>query len=199
MSKLATSPLPRLPVINAETTASTAPANWPFNVAALPGAMRMSLRLDPSVAKRVGQISGYVIDQSINSVTGTNHLSLRLGPDEWLLIDVHADQQSIDELATILTEWSYSLVDISHRQVAFSLTGARVRDILNCGCPLDLSEIAFPVGTATRTVLGKAEIILLRAEASGGFRLECWRSFGRYVLAHLNDSARLLGAVDWED
>jgi len=33
------------------------------------------------------------------------------------------------------------------------------RAAINGGCALDLSTVAFPAGTATRTLLGKAEIV----------------------------------------
>ena len=39
------------------------------------------------------------------------------------------------------------------------------------------------------TILGKAEIVLLREE-DNVFRVECWRSFSAYVLAFLSDAAR---------
>jgi sarcosine oxidase subunit gamma len=61
--------------------------------------------------------------------------------------------------------------------------------VLNGGCPLDLDPSAFPAGAATRTVFGKAEIVLLR-EADDRFRVECWRSFSDYVFGLLEAAAR---------
>ncbi len=86
--------------------------------------------------------------------------------------------------------FNHALIDIGHRSAGFEISGARAADALNAGCPLDLSARAFPTGTATRTLLGKAEIVLLRTDDAPAYRLECARSFARYVDAFLADAAR---------
>lgn len=48
---------------------------------------------------------------------------------------------------------------------------------------------AFPVGMCTRTLLGKAEIVLWRT-APEVFRIEVWRSFAAYLSAFLEEAAR---------
>lgn len=160
-------------------------------------ARRLSLRIDEAAASAGGLIGGFDIGQPINALRETTgdgmvHLSARLGPDEWLLIaEGAADAAIAADPGT-----SHTLVDISHRNVAIELAGSEAVDVLNTGCPLDLGDIAFPAGTATRTVFAKAEIILMRRADEDGaplYRIECWRSFGRYLHAHLADSARLLG------
>ena len=109
--------------------------------------------------------------------------ALWLGPDEWLL------------LAPLGTEWpdwdneSGAAVDIGHRQVALLLRGAHVEDVLAIGCPLDLSLRAFPVGSCTRTVFGKAEIVLWRRDEDA-FHIEVWRSMSAYVRGLLEISLR---------
>ena len=47
----------------------------------------------------------------------------------------------------------------------------------------------FPVGMCTRTVLGKAEVVLWRTDAQA-FRLEVWRSFAPYVAQFLGEASR---------
>jgi sarcosine oxidase, subunit gamma len=42
---------------------------------------------------------------------------------------------------------------------------------------------------ATRTLLGKCEIILGRTGAET-YRVECWRSYSAYVLGFLDEAAR---------
>ena len=66
--------------------------------------------------------------------------------------------------------------------------GWPARVTVNSGCPQDLSLDAFPVGAASRTILGKSEIVLLRTGADA-FRVECWRSFSDYVFALLSEAA----------
>ena len=116
--------------------------------------------------------------------------ALWLGPDEHLLIapvaELHAIAAAIDKsLAGI----AHSLVDVSQRQLAIEVSGRDAAAILNCGCPLDLDAGAFPAGACTRTLFGKADIVLWR---TGGeeFRLEVPRSFAPYVSELLREAAR---------
>jgi sarcosine oxidase subunit gamma len=111
---------------------------------------------------------------------------LWLGPDEWLLIDEAgndplADCRNVTQL--------HSAVGISHRNVAFAVTGPGAEATINAGCPQDLSLAAFPVGACSRTIFGKIEIVLLRT-AEDAFRVECWRSFSDYAFALLTEAAR---------
>ena len=109
---------------------------------------------------------------------------LWLGPDEWLLLTVEASDDWGALLATQADGPLYSLVDISHRQVAFDISGAHSEDILASGCALDLDISRFPVGMCTRTMFHKAEIVLWRTGLER-FHLEVWRSFARYAEALL--------------
>lgn len=71
-------------------------------------------------------------------------------------------------------------MDVSHRQVALIVAGSQAEDVLASGCPLDLTLTAFPVGACTRTLFGKAQVVLWRVTADR-FHLEVWRSFSAYV------------------
>jgi sarcosine oxidase subunit gamma len=122
--------------------------------------------------------------------------ALWLGPDEWLvLMPAQSARAFRDRYSRATTAPPASFVDISQRNAGFTLRGAHIRWILNSGCPLDLSEIAFPPGACTRTLYHKAEIVLWRGDdvpsRSGGavWHLECWRSFAPYVEASLARAA----------
>ena len=158
---------------------------------------RHILRLPEAAAWAHGTVRGFDVGQPINAARGQATLmsppsraSLRLGPDEWLLIGPLGDQEA---------PAAGMLVDVSHRNVAIDVRGTHVRDVLNTGLPLDLEDVAFPVGAATRTLFAKAEIVLVRCDDQDGlatFRIECWRSFARYLTNHLKQSAALLGFGD---
>ena len=185
-----------------------------FAMRLVPPAMRFSLRMDATLAGAAGRPGGFDLSQPINALRetetaqGGSHLSARLGPDEWLLIADDTDDGANplgESLASDLSATAHTLVDVSHRNIAIELTGDGAADVLNTGCPLDLGDHAFPVGTATRTLFNKAEIVLLRTTADrlepvrDGtprgpiWRVECWRSFGRYLYGHLNEAAQLIG------
>ena len=112
--------------------------------------------------------------------------ALWLGPDEWLVIDTAGNDPMAD---CAKVKALHSAADISHRHVAIDVSGAGAADALNAGCPRDLSLVAFPVGAAARTVLGKIEIALFRS-GEDAFRVECWRSFSDYAFTFLAEAAR---------
>ena len=151
----------------------------------LPPAERISLRAPPASLPALSKALGFDLPaKPKTSAASGGRTALWLGPDEWLVID-----QTGDPLADCATVTDlHSAVGISHRNVAISVSGPGAEATLNGGCPQDLSLQAFPVGACSRTLLGKAEIVLLRT-AADSFRVECWRSFLDYVYALLSDAA----------
>jgi sarcosine oxidase, subunit gamma len=107
--------------------------------------------------------------------------ALWLGPDERLLIGpADAAAEMSDLLQQALAGLPHSVVEISHAQVGFELSGGRAADALNIGCPLDLDPASFPVDMCTRTVFAKTQIVLWRT-APDTFRVDTARSFAPYV------------------
>jgi sarcosine oxidase subunit gamma len=115
---------------------------------------------------------------------------LWLGPDEWLLIAPEPDDEML--LQTIngaLVGVPHALVDVSHRDEEFVISGRLRRSVINAGCPLDLHDCAFPIGMCTRTVIAKAQVVLWRPDEDS-FRLHVARSFARYLESLLGEVAR---------
>jgi sarcosine oxidase, subunit gamma len=157
----------------------------------LPAAARHTLRGGPAVRLAAESALELPLPASAcRAVVQGERAALWLGPDEWLLIcPEHAGEETTATLGAALAELPHSLVDVSHRQVALELAGARAPALLAAGCPLDVGLSAFPVGMCTRTVLGKAEIVLWRT-APEVFRIEVWRSFALYLTGFLEEAAR---------
>jgi sarcosine oxidase, subunit gamma len=151
---------------------------------------RFWLRLDPSLLGQAGSLAPFQLDLPINRCQSAAGMRfLRLGPDEWLLLGPEVEGSLIaKEVEAALGHLHHALVDVSHAHVALSVSGPQAAEVINSGCPLDLSATAFPPGAATRTLLGKAEIILWRSE-DRIFEIECGRSLAAYVKAFL-DGAR---------
>ena len=153
-----------------------------------PPAERISLRADTETAAAIGVMLGLELPtRAKTSATGPDILACWLGPDEWLLIAEPGT--GLDAKLGEVENGTFSAVDISHRNTAITVEGAKAVDTLNSGCPQDLSLAAFPVGAASRTLFAKSEIVLLR-EAEDRFRVECWRSFSDYVWKYLVDAAK---------
>ncbi|MCF6111853.1 sarcosine oxidase subunit gamma [Mesorhizobium muleiense] len=155
-------------------------------VAVLPPAQRISLRApDASVAALSKALGVELPRKPKTSAAKAGRTALWLGPDEWLVID-EVGRDPLADCAGVAV--LHSAVSISHRNVAISVIGPAAAATINSGCPQDLSLDVFPVGAASRTILGKAEIVLLRI-AADAFRVECWRSFSDYVFTFLSEAA----------
>jgi sarcosine oxidase, subunit gamma len=153
---------------------------------------RFSLRLDLSLLSRAKTVAGFALDLPINRCTGAaSRTAMRLGPDEWLLSGpVSESEQIAGDVEAALARLHHALVDVGHARVALSVSGPRAANVINAGCALDLSPAAFPAGTATRTLLGKAEIVLSKWDETPAFEIECGRSFAAYVRDFLYEAAR---------
>ena len=156
-------------------------------VAPLPPAERISLRAPAESIASLSRALGVTLPQKPKtSAAKGSRIALWLGPDEWLVID-EAGTDLVGDCAK--AKQLHSAVDISHRNVAIAVVGPAAEACVGAGCPQDLSLPVFPVGACSRTVLGKAEIVLYRM-AADGFRVECWRSFSDYVFTFLGEAAR---------
>ena len=188
----------RPPLPDAEHGPQGQSGNAPIAIELLAPRARFALRLDPALLPRASTVAGFPLDLPVNrcAVTGGRR-SLRLGPDEWLLWCQPKEESHIArEVETSLHGLHHALIDIGHAQVALSVAGNRAANVINAGCPLDLHDTVFPAGTATRTLLGKAEIILSRWDDRPAFEVECGRSFAAYVREFLAQAARqYLGEV----
>ena len=156
-------------------------------VTVLKPANRVSLRVPQEAMASLSRALGVTLPgKPKTSAVKAGRTVLWLGPDEWLVID----EQGGDILADCgKAKGLHSAVDVSHRNVAFSVAGPAAEAALEAGCPQDLSLAAFAVGACARTVFGKAEILLCRVSAEE-FRVECWRSFSDYVFGLLAEGAR---------
>jgi sarcosine oxidase subunit gamma len=152
---------------------------------------RFVLRARSSAIGAAGR--GYGVElprEACRSAAVGTRAALWLGPDEWLLLAPEKEAGEIAQaLAAALSGLPHALVDVSHRQAALMIEGPQAATILNHGCPLDLALTAFPVGMATRTVLGKAEVVVWRIAAQT-FQVEAARSFAAYVWQFLDEARR---------
>lgn len=167
-----------------------------------PPAARLAVRAGADALDAVSRWLGVALpDAPMAGREAGSMATLRLGPDEWLVLDRRDPA----------TPWPpaepsagrLSIVDVSDRQIAIIIEGPAAPDLLNAGSPLDLSPGSFPVGRVVRTVFGRVEVVIWR-QAAARFHLEVWRSMAGYVwrilaLAHADitsDSASLASRPD---
>ena len=146
---------------------------------------RISLRAAADAVPPLSAALALALPEKISfvSVSGSR-AALKLGPDEFLVLDVEGS-----DLVAACGTGIYSAVDVSERNVGISVSGPRAAAALNAACPLDLSAKTFPAGSARRTIFGKAEIVLWR-KGEDDWHVECWRTFSTYVFGLLEEGAR---------
>lgn len=162
-------------------------ANGHVTIEAAKPAARISLRASRKGATAYSKTLGMNLPTEPSQMSAQGgRMAVWLGPDEWLIID---EKQAASELMPKRDSKEISAVDISHRNTAITVSGDAVTNLLNEASPRNLSLESFPVGTGSRTILGKAEIILMRTGKTE-FRIECWRSFADYVWDLLSEAAK---------
>ncbi|MFG3594668.1 sarcosine oxidase subunit gamma [Bradyrhizobium sp. RDI18] len=157
-------------------------------MSALPGTGKVIFRCRRSAISAAEAALGIALPrQACRFVTFGQTTAYWLGPDEWMLQLSEEDPARIIERAQkALAGQPCSIVDVSHRSEVFAISGPRSEYVLNHACPLDLSEAAFPVSACTRTILGKASVLLSRTTAET-FHVDIWRSFAPYAWQLLDE------------
>jgi sarcosine oxidase subunit gamma len=134
-----------------------------------------------------------VSDEPCRAETRAGVSVLWLGPDERLVIAPDGEAEALTaQITAAAGPTPCAIVDVSHRSAALVLEGPRASRLLNAACPLDLDGERFPPGTCTRTLFGKAEIVLWRT-APDRFHVDVWRSFVPYVTALMTEAGRDIG------
>ncbi|HYZ23349.1 MAG TPA: sarcosine oxidase subunit alpha family protein [Rhodopila sp.] len=155
--------------------------------------IRLSVRAGAAGATAIGLAVGVLLPTvPCRSVIARDRAALWVGPDEWLIYapPEAADLVSVAASAGAASAGGGSITDVSHRTLALEIAGPRATWCLNGYCALDLDMHAFPVGACTRTLLGKAEVMLWRM-AGDIFHVDVPRSLFPYVWACLEESRRV--------
>ncbi len=119
---------------------------------------------EDSAATDVARGLGADLPAPCGSVETGTLLCAWLAPREWLLVGPE------DDLARFLTQTHASatphglVTDLTHACAAFEISGPGAREALSAHCPLDLSDAAFPIGSAARSLLSSAKFFVCRKQ-----------------------------------
>jgi heterotetrameric sarcosine oxidase gamma subunit len=153
-------------------------------------ATRLNVRADTAAAGSVGMALGVLLGSApCRAMITRARTALWLGPDEWLVLAADTDPLPLTAGAALA-----SVVDVSHGWLGIVVSGPRAAWCINAFNALDLDPAAFPPGACTRTLFGKAPVVLWRV-AAAEFRLEVARSLAPYVWQCLQQSAHVINAV----
>jgi sarcosine oxidase subunit gamma len=141
---------------------------------------RFILRTAPQTLATASRVWGADLPEKIGGlVSSSGRIATCLGPDEWYLLAPLAQQEAIErEFEQLYATAVHSLVDVGHREVGIAVEGADAVLALQSCIAFDIGTM--PIGSGCRTVMDKAQIILLR-ETEDRFRVEVWHSFADHV------------------
>lgn len=172
------------------------PGPEPVAITALPFRGKLALRGGPAIGDAAAGVLAAALPALMRSARGDRAEILGLGPDEWLLLtEPGAEEPLADELRTALSGYHHAVVVVSDRMTGIGLSGAHALDVLAAGCPLDLHPEVFGPGAVTRTLLGKAAVVLRHPGEADAYELWMNGSFAPYVWLFLRNAALEFGVT----
>jgi sarcosine oxidase subunit gamma len=147
----------------------------------------------PAFVEAVKQVAGIEPPLAPNTAAqGADCAVLWLAPDRWLVVSAKRTPEELARALAAAVGDTGAVTDVSSGSTVFRLAGARVRDALAKGCPLDLDASVFRPGCCAGTLIGPVNA-LLQAVDEGRIDLYVARGFGLHVWEWLIDAAAEYG------
>jgi sarcosine oxidase subunit gamma len=160
---------------------------------------------DKTFDSAVQEALGVALPSEPNTTAGTTgEGDLRvfwLGPDEWWVVTPGDGPAMADKLRAALAGQKAAVTDVSESRTCIHISGARARDLLSKGCPLDLHPRVFSAGRCAQSLCAKAMITLHQVADDGddttgsgpAYDVYVLNSFAEYLWLWLEDAAREYG------
>lgn len=174
--------------------AATRSSRGAVRLAELPFLAQVNVRLDAkgAAADAVGLALGLSLPLEPDTVVRAGESrALWLGPDEWLVVGPPDTQRDLeDRIRAASGDEHVAVTDVSAQRTTLLVSGARARDLLAHGCPLDLHPRAFGAGRCAQTTVARTQVVLVaRDEPGAGFWVLVRSSFAGYLTDWLLDAA----------
>ena len=156
----------------------------------------IGLRCDPADSALTGAIErvlGCSLPRTPNTfqVAAAADNVLWLGPDEWLILAPEGREPALAQaLRQAAGDGFAAVVELGSGQTVIELTGARAREVIAKGCPLDLHPRAFGPGRCAQSRLARTLVTLAQLDDAPTFELIVRRSFADYLWQWLLDACR---------
>lgn len=142
------------------------------------------------VAAVVRELAGVDVPGPWRAAVEGDRGAVWMAPDELLLLTSFAEVgPAVERLGQALGGAHHLAVDMSDARVVLRLTGAGVGEVLAKGAPCDVSDRAFPPGSARRTHLGGLAVAMWRLDPET-WEVVAFRSYAHHLMAWLEDAAR---------
>jgi sarcosine oxidase subunit gamma len=156
----------------------------------------INLRCDPLDAALTAGLER-VLECRLPRTPNTFHVAptalkvLWLGPDEWLLITPEGREDAMAQaLRESVGDGFASVIELGSGQTVIELRGARAREVIAKGCPLDLHPRVFGPGRCAQSRLARTLVTIAQVDASPSFELIVRRSFADYLWQWLHDACQ---------
>lgn len=148
---------------------------------------------DGALAAAVQKATGAKVPGPLGVESGEGGRAVWMAPDELLLITAYADAEAqVAAIGEALAGQHHMALNVSDARCLFRLSGKAVAEVLAKGAPVDLSEAAFPVGSARRTHIAEIAVGFWRTDAEA-WEIVCFRSLAGH-LADWLDAVSVEGA-----
>jgi len=105
-----------------------------------------------AVSRKLGTLIGADVTDSPNRAAGSDEARvIWVGPGRWLVLS--KGEARAAEIAAEFTVEEAAVTDLSHSRTVIRVSGARSRDVLNKGLPIDLHPRAFSVDSAVQSAI----------------------------------------------
>jgi sarcosine oxidase, subunit gamma len=156
----------------------------------------INLRCDPGDLALTGSIER-VLECSLPRTPNTfaaipeRQKVLWLGPDEWLVMTSEGREAAVAQaLRQASGDGFVTVVELGSGQTVIELSGARAREVIAKGCPLDLHPRRFGPGRCAQSRLARTGVTIAQVDPAPTFELIVRRSFADYLWQWLQDACR---------
>jgi sarcosine oxidase subunit gamma len=156
----------------------------------------INLRVDPGDAGLTGAIERALecaLPRKPNTFerTPAGLKVLWLGPDEWLVVTPEGGEEMLaTALRRAVADGFAGVVELGSGQTVIEISGARAREVIAKGCPLDLHPRVFGPGSCAQSRLARTLVTIAQVDGTPTFELIVRRSFADYVWRWLTDACR---------
>ncbi|MBY8975572.1 sarcosine oxidase subunit gamma [Rhodobacteraceae bacterium NNCM2] len=150
-----------------------------------------------ALAKAVEEVAGVAVPAPLTANFNGDHGAVWMSPDELLLFVAYADAPATAaRLSEMLAEVHHMAVNVSDTRTVLRVSGEGARELMAKGAPVDVSDAAFPVGTARRTHFAEIAVGMWRLEGDV-WEMVCFQSYARHLFDWLSASSHQGARVNY--